>query len=223
MKLITEQLFDPLSLITEADESGKKHLYIQGPFAVSEQKNKNGRIYTRELLEKVIDKYNTNYIKANRALGEMNHPPRLNIDFERATHLVTEMKQDGNVWIGKAKVLKTPMGKVLEGLLESGVSVGVSTRGAGSLTESNGIKMVGDDFIMTAVDVVSDPSGLMANGAGCFVQGIMEGVEFALTDKGFEIVEETRGALIKAYDKKILDEQFMLDQYQRFMASMAKL
>lgn len=223
MKLITEQLFDPLSLITEADETGKRHLYIQGPFAVSEQKNKNGRIYKRELLEQVIDKYNTNYIKANRALGEMNHPPRLNIDFERATHLVTEMKQDGNVWIGKAKVLKTPMGKVLEGLLESGVSVGVSTRGAGSLTESNGIKMVGNDFVMTAVDVVSDPSGLMANGAGCFVQGIMEGVEFALTDKGFEIVEETRGALIKAYDKKILDEQFMLDQYQRFMASMSKL
>lgn len=223
MKLITEQLFDPLSLITEADASGKKHLYIKGPFAVSEQKNKNGRVYKRELLEKVIDKYHNDYIKTNRALGEMNHPPRLNIDFERATHIVTEMKQDGNVWIGTAKVLKTPMGKVLEGLLESGVSVGVSTRGAGSIAESNGIKMVGDDFIMTAVDVVSDPSGLMANGAGCFVQGIMEGVEFALTDKGFEIVEDTKNNLVKAYDKKILDEEFALKQFQQFMTAMSKL
>lgn len=223
MKLITEQLFDPLSLLLEADESGKKHLFIQGPFAVSEQKNKNGRIYKRELLEKVIDKYNNEYIKPSRALGEMNHPPRLNIDFERATHLITEMKQDGNVWIGKAKVLKTPMGKVLEGLLESGVCVGVSTRGAGSITESNGTKMVGNDFIMTAVDVVSDPSGLLANGAGCFVQGIMEGVDFALTEKGFEIVSETREVLVQAYDKKILNEEYKLATFKKFMDAMSKV
>lgn len=218
MKLITEQLFDPMSLLVEADETGKKHLYIQGPFAVSEQRNKNGRIYKRELLEQVISKYNDQYIKTNRALGEMNHPPRLNIDFERATHLVTEMKQDGNVWIGKAKVLKTPMGKVLEGLLESGVSVGVSTRGAGSITESNGIKMVNPDFVMTAVDVVSDPSGLLSSGAGCFVQGIMEGVEFALTESGFQIVQETKEELVESYNKKQLDENKKIEVFAKFMS-----
>lgn len=135
MKLITEIVDEPMSLLREADETGKKHLYIQGPFAVAGVKNKNGRIYNQGLMEKVIDKYNSDYIKTSRALGEMNHPSRLSIDYERATHLTTEMVQHKNVWVGKAKVLKTPMGKILEGLLESGVAIGVSTRGAGSIVE----------------------------------------------------------------------------------------
>jgi len=131
MKLITEILTEPMSLLTEADETGKKHLYIQGPFAVAEVKNKNGRVYKQSLMEKVVDKYTQDYIKTNRAIGEMSHPSRLNIDYERATHLVTGLTQDKNVWVGKAKVLKTPLGKIVEGLLESGVAIGVSTRGAG--------------------------------------------------------------------------------------------
>ena len=222
MKLITEVLLEPMSLLTEADSSGKKHLYIQGPFAVSEVKNKNGRIYSRALLEKVIDKYNTDYIKPARALGEMNHPSRLSVDFERATHLITEMKQDGNVWIGKAKVLKTPMGRILEGLLESGVAIGVSTRGAGSLIESNGIKTVGDDFMMTAVDAVSDPSGQFAGKdgsmAGCFVQGVMEGVSFSMTAEG-TFIEQDIVALAKAdYDKKRLTEARKLELFNKFIS-----
>jgi hypothetical protein len=221
MKFITETFNDPMSLITEADASGKKHLYIQGPFAVSEVKNKNGRIYSKSLLEKVVDKFNNDYIKPARALGEMNHPSRLSVDFERATHLITEMKQDGNVWIGKARVLKTPMGRILEGLLESGVAIGVSTRGAGSLIEANGVKTVGDDFMMTAVDVVSDPSG-QYNGkdglAGCFVQGIMEGVEFTMSSSG-EFIQHEIAALAKAdYDKKRLTEARKMELFNKFIS-----
>lgn len=226
MKLIREDYNEPLSLLTEADESGKKHLYIQGPFAVSEYKNKNGRSYSKQLLEKVINTYTKDYIKPARALGEMNHPARLSIDFERATHLITEMKQDGNLWIGKAKVLKTPMGKILEGLLESGVNVGVSTRGAGSIIESNGVKTVGDDFMMTAVDVVSDPSGQYEGKdgvAGCFVQGIMEGVSFTLNADGNFIAQNIVELAKEAYDKKQLTESRKLQLFNQFITEIKGL
>lgn len=227
MRLITETCYEPMSLLTEADATGKKHLYIQGPFAVSEVKNKNGRIYSKGLLEKVIDKYNTDYIKPCRALGEMNHPSRLSVDFERATHIVTEMVQDKNVWIGKAKVLKTPMGKILEGLLESGVAVGVSTRGAGSIIESNGIKTVGDDFLMSAVDAVSDPSGQYENKdgsmAGCFVQGILEGVSFSMNDKGMYIQQDIVELAKQDYDKKRLTEERKLQLFNLFVSEIKGL
>lgn len=222
MRLITEVHYEPMSLLTEADATGKKHLYIQGPFAVSEVKNKNGRIYSKALLERVIDKYNNDYIKPSRALGEMNHPTRLSVDFERATHLVTEMVQDGNVWIGKAKVLKTPMGRILEGLLESGVAVGVSTRGAGSIIEGNGVKTVGDDFMMTAIDAVSDPSGQYegkdGSMAGCFVQGILEGVSFAMNDKGILIQQDIEELAKIDYDKKRLTEARKLELFNKFIS-----
>ena len=217
MKLITETLDEPMALLTEADATGRKHLYIQGPFAVSEVLNKNGRKYSQSLLEKVIAKFDSDYIRPARALGEMNHPSRLSIDFERATHLITEMKQDKNVWIGKAKVLKTPMGKILEGLLESGVNVGVSTRGAGSIIEANGVKTVGDDFLMTAVDVVSDPSGTLEDGSGCFVKGIMEGVEFSITPEGNFIAETIVAIAKKDYDDKKLTESRKIELFRRFV------
>lgn len=221
MKLITEVNYEPLALISEADATGKKHLYIQGPFAVSEVKNKNGRIYSRGLLEKVIDKYNTDYIKPSRALGEMNHPTRLSVDFERATHLVTEMVQEGNVWIGKAKVLKTPMGRILEGLLESGVAVGVSTRGAGTIIDGNGVKTVGDDFLMTAIDAVSDPSGQYEGKdgmAGCFVQGILEGVSFSMNEKGMLIQQDIVELAKIDYGKKRLTEARKLELFNKFIS-----
>lgn len=221
MRLITETYDDPLALLTEADATGKKHLYIQGPFAVSEVKNKNGRIYKKALLEKVIDRFNREFIVNGQALGEMNHPPRLSIDYERATHLITEMNQDGNIWIGKARVLKTPMGQILEGLLVSGVNVGVSTRGAGSLLEANGIKTVGDDYMMTAVDVVSAPSGQYMNKqgtlAGCFVNGIMEGIEFIQTADG-KWLEQDIATIAKAeYDRKALTEERKFQLFNEFV------
>jgi len=193
---------------------------------VSEVTNKNGRKYAQGLLENVIAKFDRDYIKPARALGEMNHPTRLSIDFERATHLITEMKQDKNVWIGKAKVLKTPMGKILEGLLDSGVNVGVSTRGAGSIIESNGVKTVGDDFMMTAVDVVSDPSGQYEGEdglAGCFVKGIMEGVEFTMSSEGAFVAHNIVVAAKQAYDKKQLTSEAKLILFQRFISEIKAL
>ena len=212
MKFLTEVIDNPLSLLMEAGADGKKNLFIQGPFAVAESKNKNGRIYKKEILEGAINKYDTDYIKNARALGEMNHPARLNIDYERATHMITEMRQDGNVWIGKAKVLNTPMGAILKGLLESGVNVGVSTRGAGSITEANGIKHVGSDFFLTAVDVVSDPSG-----PGCTINGIMEGFEYDLDAKGQAIIEDIGARAKKDYDKKVLTEARKIELFKQLL------
>jgi hypothetical protein len=212
MKFLTEVIDNPLSLLMEADATGKKNLYIQGPFAVAESKNKNGRIYKKEILEGAINKYDSDYIKNARALGEMNHPARLNIDYERATHMITEMKQDGNVWIGKAKVLNTPMGSILKGLLESGVNVGVSTRGAGSITEANGIKQVGADYFLTAVDVVSDPSG-----PGCTINGIMEGMEYELDSKGQAIIEDIAAKAKRDYDRKVLTEARKIELFRQLL------
>lgn len=227
MKLITEILTEPMSLLTEADETGKKHLYIQGPFAVAEVKNKNGRVYKQSLMEQVVDKYTRDYIKPSRALGEMNHPSRLNIDYERATHLVTELTQDKNIWVGKAKVLKTPLGKIVEGLLESGVAIGVSTRGAGQLVESNGIKHVGDDFVMTAIDVVSDPQAQFTDSTGsmqgAFVHGILEGVEFAMDDKGFFVQKQIEQIVKEDYDKKRLTEERKFELFQKFISEIKSL
>jgi hypothetical protein len=131
------------------------------------------------------------------------------------------MVQDGNVWIGKAKVLKTPMGRILEGLLESGVAVGVSTRGAGSIIEGNGVKTVGDDFMMTAIDAVSDPSGQFENKdgsmAGCFIQGILEGVSFAMNDKGILIQQDIEELAKIDYDKKRLTEARKLELFNKFI------
>ena len=139
---------------------------------------------------------------------------RLNIDYERATHMITEMKPDGNQWIGKAKVLNTPMGNILKGLLESGVNVGVSTRGAGSITEANGIKHVGTDFFLTAVDVVSDPSGI-----GCTVNAIMEGFEYILDERGQVVVEEIAKQAKQDYDRKVLTEARKVELFQQLLRS----
>lgn len=218
MKLITETIDNPLSLLVEADVTGKKQLYIQGPFAVAEAKNKNGRIYKKQILESAVAKYDSDYIRQGKALGEMNHPPRLNIDFERATHLITEMRQDGNTWIGKARVLSTPMGKILEALLESGVNVGVSTRGAGSITESGGVKHVGTDFFLTAVDVVSDPSA-----PGAQVNGIMEGFEYDLDSRGNAIVEDIATIARREYDLKRLTEERKVVLFQQMLKRISQL
>jgi len=218
MKLITEVNYEPMSILTEVDSSGNKFLKIVGPMAVAEQKNKNGRIYPRAVLESAVDKYVNDYVKTNRSPGEMNHPPRLTLDYERATHMVTKLTPDGNTWIGEAKVLTTPMGQVLKGLLESGVAIGVSTRGAGSITESGGIKTVGDDFFLTAIDAVSDPSG-----PGCFVNGIMEGYEYELDSTGKIIQQNIAETAKKDYDKKRLTEARKLELFNSFISQVSKL
>lgn len=172
MKLITEQITD-VKVITE-EKNGVKSLYITGPFLVGEQKNRNKRIYPINVLQKEAKRYSEEYISKNRAFGELGHPDSPSINLDRVSHLITNLKQEGNVFVGKAKILETPMGKIAKSLLEGGAQLGVSSRGMGSLKENDGVNVVQDDYYLaTAADIVADPSA-----PGAFVQGIMEGKEW---------------------------------------------
>jgi len=178
MKLITEQITD-VQVVTE-EKNGVKSLYISGPFLVGEQKNRNGRIYPMPVLQKEAKRYTEQYISKNRAFGELGHPDSPSINLDRVSHLITNLKQEGNIFVGKAKILETPMGKIAKNLLEGGAQLGVSSRGMGSLKEKDGVNMVQDDYYLaTAADIVADPSA-----PGAFVQGIMEGKEW-VWDNGF--------------------------------------
>ena len=172
MKLITESIND-VQVITE-EKNGVKSLFISGPFLVAEMKNKNGRMYKTDTLKKEVDRYNEEYVTKNRAFGELGHPDSPTINLDRVSHLITSLKQEGNQWVGKAKILETPMGKIARSLMEGGAQLGVSSRGMGSLKEVNGVNVVQDDYYLaTAADIVADPSA-----PGAFVQGIMEGKEW---------------------------------------------
>ena len=172
MKLITENI-ESVKVITE-EKNGVKTLYIQGPFLVAETKNRNGRLYKEETVRREVDRYNEEYVSKNRAFGELGHPDSPSINLDRVSHLITSLKQEGNQWIGKAKILETPMGKIAKSLMEGGATLGVSSRGMGSLKEVNGVNVVQDDYYLaTAADIVADPSA-----PGAFVQGIMEGKEW---------------------------------------------
>ena len=172
MKLFTEEIGDVKFIVEE--KGGKKNLFIEGIFLQAERVNGNGRKYRVETLEREIERYTNKYIKENRALGELGHPNGPSINLDRVSHKIVELKQNGNDFYGKAMVLDTPMGNIARNLIESGVQLGVSTRGMGSLKEVNGIMEVQDDFYLaTAADIVAEPSAPDA-----FVQGIMEGVEW---------------------------------------------
>jgi hypothetical protein len=172
MKLITETI-EEVKTITE-EKNGVKSLYIQGPFLVAETKNRNGRVYPVQTLAKEVNRYNEEYVVKNRAFGELGHPDSPSINLDRVSHLITSLKQEGNQWIGKAKILETPMGKIAKSLMEGGAILGVSCRGMGSLKNQGGVNVVQDDYYLaTAADIVADPSA-----PGAFVQGIMEGKEW---------------------------------------------
>ena len=172
MKLITENI-NEVRVLTE-EKGGVKSLFIEGPFLVAETKNRNGRVYPSQTMKKEVDRYNEEYISKNRAFGELGHPDSPTINLDRVSHLITSLKQEGNQWIGKAKILETPMGKIAKSLMEGGATLGVSSRGMGSLREMNGVNVVQPDFYLaTAADIVADPSA-----PGAFVQGIMEGKEW---------------------------------------------
>ena len=175
MKLITETIED-VKLITE-EKNGKKLLYIEGVFLQSELKNRNGRMYPFAVLDREVKRYNEEYVKSKRALGELGHPDGPTINLDRVSHRITSLKAEGNNFIGKAQLLETPMGKMAKSLIAEGVTLGVSSRGVGSLREDNkGCKVVGEDFMLaTAADIVADPSAPDA-----FVSGIMEGKECCL-------------------------------------------
>jgi hypothetical protein len=174
MKLITEVYDQECSVLTEASENGKKNYFIEGVFMQGDIKNRNGRIYPSVVLEKEMKRYNDQFIKTKRALGELGHPNGPQINGDRVSHLITEMRRDGSNFYGKAKILGTPMGEIVKTLIDEGVYFGVSTRGLGTVKPSkNGIMEVQDDFHLATVDIVTDPSG-----PNCFVNGIMENTEY---------------------------------------------
>jgi len=172
MKLIREEI-ESVEVLTE-ESNGKKHFYIQGPFLQGDIKNRNGRIYESRILANEVKRYNENFISKNRAMGELGHPDGPTVNLDRVSHKITSLKQEGSNFIGKAKILETPMGRIAGALLNDGVTLGVSSRGMGSLVQRNGANYVGEDFhLATAADIVADPSAPDA-----FVQGIMEGKEW---------------------------------------------
>jgi hypothetical protein len=174
MKLITEFTEnETLSCLIEKKDNGEKSYVIEGVFAQADKKNRNGRIYPKAIMERAVNKYVTEQVNKKRAVGELNHPEGPTVNLDKVSHLITSLKFEGNDVVGKAQILDTPMGKIVKGLLEGGVQLGVSTRGMGSLEQRNGATVVKDDFILSTVDIVQDPSAPEA-----FVNGIMEGVDW---------------------------------------------
>ena len=173
MKLITEFVDNDLDVIVEAKKDGEKSFFIEGVFMQAEKKNKNGRVYEKKTLGKAVEKYITEQVKTGRAVGELNHPEGPTVNLDKVSHKINDLHWQGNDVVGKASILKTPMGRIVEGLLEGGVKLGVSSRGMGSLVSKKGAQYVGDDFMLSTIDIVQDPSAPSA-----FVDGVMEGVEW---------------------------------------------
>jgi hypothetical protein len=173
MKLIAEYVENNLEVIVEANEKGEKKYAIEGVFAQADQKNRNGRVYPKAIMEKAVGKYVTEQVKTGRAVGELNHPEGPTVNLDKVSHRITDLKFEGNDVVGRASILDTPNGKIVKGLLDGGVRLGVSTRGMGSLESRNGVMVVKDDYILNTVDIVQDPSAPNA-----FVNGIMEGVDW---------------------------------------------
>ena len=174
MKLISEYAENKLDFLVEEDKkTGKKNYAIQGIFAQAETKNRNGRIYPMPIMEKALGKYVDTQVSKGRAVGELNHPEGPTVNLDRVSHKIDDLHFEGNNVMGKASILDTPMGQVVKGLLDGGVTFGVSTRGMGSLKNNGNAMIVNDDYILNAVDIVQDPSAPSA-----FVNGIMEGVEW---------------------------------------------
>jgi len=214
MKLITESIED-IRILTE-EKDGVKHLYIEGVFLQSEIKNRNGRIYPFDVLNKEVERYSEEYVKAGRALGELGHPDGPTVNLDRVSHKITSLKAEGNNFMGKARILDTPMGKIAKSLLGEGVKLGVSSRGMGSLKEENGVKYVSDDFMLaTAADIVADPSAPDA-----FVNGIMEGKEWVW--EGGLLRERQIQEMKKEIDNasRIDLEEKMLSAFDKFLSNL---
>lgn len=212
MKLITE-VNDQVRYITE-EKAGKKSLYIEGVFLQSNLKNRNGRMYPAEIMEKEISRYMTEAVENNRAFGELGHPDGPSINLDRVSHIVTELRRDGDNWIGKAKLTETPMGNIARGLIESGGQLGVSSRGLGTLKEDrDGVQVVQDDFhLATAADIVADPSAPDA-----FVRGIMENKEWVVVNG---VWTEQHCDMSKKYIKKASKKQLeeaKIQVFERFL------
>lgn len=212
MKLIREEIETAKVTITEG-KNGKKSHFIEGVFLQGEIKNRNGRMYPISTLQREAVNYNKKYIEKGRALGELGHPDGPTINLDRVSHLITSLKQEGNNYVGKARLLDTPMGNIAKNLIDEGVKLGVSSRGLGTIRERDGVKVVMDDFMLaTAADIVADPSAPDA-----FVNGIMEGKEWIYNNGSVQ--EQTVEQIKKRIDNAALNqmEEVKLSAFNQFM------
>lgn len=225
MKLIVETA-EHIGYITEAKEDGSKNLYIEGVFLQSAIKNRNGRIYPEEVMDREVERYIKESVETNRAIGELNHPPTPALDLERVSHKIVSLKKEGTNYVGKALITKTPMGDIARGLIESGVNIGVSSRGMGTLKlNKQGINEVQSDFkLVTAADLVSNPSAPDA-----YVTGIMENVSWFYDEslgnwRAAQIAEEAKQIIKKMTTEQIQENKFHLwESHMRKIASISKI
>jgi len=202
MKLISEQIVDVKFIAEEVE--GKKNYFIEGIFLQGEIKNRNGRLYPMSVLDREVAKYDENFIQSGRALGELGHPDGPSLNLDRVSHKIMHLKKEGTNYVGRAKILATPMGQIAKNLLDEGIKLGVSSRGMGSLIKKDGYQVVADDFMLaTAADIVADPSAPDA-----FVNGIMEGKEWVWSNG---ILKESEVASIKHF----IDESTLINLQER--------
>lgn len=219
MKLICEVL-EEVQLVTEEKEDGKKDFYIEGVFMQADLKNRNGRMYPMPVMEKEVNRYVKEYVNTKRAFGELGHPEGPQINLDRISHMITDLRKEGSNIVGRAKILETPMGNIARNIIQGGGSLGVSSRGMGSLKERNGIMEVQDDFTLaTAADIVADPSA-----PGAFVNGIMEGVEWVwdnglLKQQQIELYKEEIEKAAAKPNKRVLEEA-MLRTWSDFLSKL---
>ena len=204
MKLIAEYSDNDIEILTEAKEDGGKDYFIEGVFMQAEKKNRNGRGYPKPIMEKAVDKYVKEQVSTKRAVGELNHPDGPTVNLDKVSHLIEGLDWQKDEVVGKARILDTPNGQIVKGLLDGGVKLGVSTRGMGSLEQRNGVMVVKDDFILNTVDIVQDPSAPNA-----FVNGIMEGVEWIWNNGVIEAreIEKMETEIKKAPRKDLYEVQ----------------
>jgi hypothetical protein len=214
MKLIAEYTDHKLGYSIQEGKNGKKNTFLEGIFMQAENKNKNGRIYTREILTQAVDKFVNEQVITGRAVGELNHPESPAINLDKVSHRITELKWDGNNVMGKALILDTPMGQIVKGLVEGGVQLGVSSRGMGSLDFKNGANYVRDDFMLNTIDIVQDPSAPNA-----FVNGIMEGVNWEMDTPGHYIQTIEKGET-EVIEPKLFSEEQQSTGFEHFLSKL---
>lgn len=217
MKLISEfNNYSISPIIVEANEKGKKDYFIEGVFMQSEIKNRNGRVYPKEVMQKEVNRYNKEFVEQDRAFGELGHPEGPTINLDKVSHLITKLEEDGNNYVGRAKILSTPNGMIVRNLIDDGAKLGVSSRGLGSLEQKGGSQIVKDDFqLATAGDIVADPSAPEA-----FVNGIMEGVEWIYQNGRLtaQEIDEMQTEIRSTKSNKL--EEVKLNQWKRFIRNL---
>ena len=219
MRLIKEFNESITYLTEETKNKNKPNVFIEGVFLQSDLKNKNGRIYPREIMQREVQRYVDENVKTKRAYGELGHPEGPTVNLDRVSHMITSLREDGNNWIGKAKIMDTPMGRIVKELISEGAQLGVSSRGLGSLKERNGINEVQGDFMLaTAADIVADPSAPDA-----FVSGIMEGKEWVFVNGRWteQDIEEAKSTISKANIRDLEEEKMQV--FSNFIDKLSKI